>query len=107
MHKIIVFYFFISISVSPKWNDTSMRKKIIVTGIALNDKDGAIVKTDSSYYLISGLDAWDQRYHNKKIRVVGVLRKEIHAKASTDSIWVQERVGEWLVSKKARWRLVY
>lgn len=106
MNKIFLFSILLSLATSSKKCGELTSNKVSVIGIALNDKDGAIVKTDSSYYLIGGLDEWDEKYYKKKVRVTGVLKREIHTKTSTDSVWVQERVGTWLIIKKAKWYLV-
>jgi hypothetical protein len=84
-----------------------MCKRITVIGIALNDKDAAIVRTvDNKYYILDGVDEWDEKYYHKKVKVTGKLKIEVHDKKSTDSIQVQERVGKWLIIKKPRWALV-
>lgn len=106
MSKIFFISVLLSIVTSQKECNKSINNKITMSGIALNDKDGAILKTDSSYYLIGGLEEWDEKYYMKKVKVTGVLKREIHNRVSTDSIWVQERVGTWLIIKKAKWSLV-
>jgi hypothetical protein len=81
-------------------------KKITVIGIAENDKDAAIVVTDTYDYIIDGLDEWSNKYNHKKVKVTGILVSEEHKKQSTDSVHVQERVGTWRIIKKAKWILV-
>src|SRR5689334_17203736 len=77
-------------------NTVPFNKRIVVIGIAENDKGAALVVTDNGpFYIIDGLDEWDEKYYNKRIKVSGKLVIEEHKKHSTDSIQVQERVGTW------------
>jgi len=93
-------------SVNLKNCNNTMNKNITVFGTALEDKDGAIVKTDKGNYLVEGLDEWGEKYYGKRVKVTGRLKIEKHEKQSTDSVWVQERVGTWLIIKKPKWSLV-
>lgn len=106
MNKVFLFSILLSLTTNSKKCGKLTDSKISVIGIALNDKDGAIVKTDSSYYLVGELDEWDERYYKRKVRVAGTLKREMRTKTSTDSVWVQERVDTWLIIKKAKWYLV-
>ena len=81
-------------------------KKVIVIGTALDEKDGAVVETDKFVYLLDGLDAWDEKYYGKKVKVTGRSKIEYHEKQSTDSVLVQERVGVWRIIKHPKWSLV-
>lgn len=80
--------------------------KITVVGIALNIKGGAIVDSDNGFYVVLGLDFWEDKYYGKKVKVTGKLAMVEHKKQSTDSVQVQEWVGKRRVIKKAKWRLV-
>ena len=84
-----------------------VNKRIVVTGIAENSKGAAIVVPDSGpFYLIDGLDAWDEKYYNKRIKVSGKLVVKEHKQQSNDSIQVQERVGILRILKRPKWELV-
>jgi len=85
----------------------SDNKRIVVIGIAENDKDAAVVLVENGpYYIIDGLDEWGDKYYKKKVRVSGKLVVEEHTKMSTDSVHVQERVGTWRILKRPKWELV-
>jgi hypothetical protein len=82
-------------------------KNFEIIGIAQEDKDAAIVVTeDKQIYLLDGVEHWDEAYRYKKVKVTGRLHIEMRKKESTDSIWVQERVGERLIIKHPKWSLV-
>jgi hypothetical protein len=97
----------IALSVNFKNCNNTINKKITVIGIAEDDKDAATVLTDDGrYYILDGLDEWDEKYAGKKVKVSGKLVIEEHKKQSTDSFQVQERVGTWRIIKRPKWSLV-
>lgn len=49
-------------------------KKIVVIGKAAKAKEGAVVIGPQGYlYYIDGLDFWDDKFYEKKVRVSGIL----------------------------------
>ena len=80
--------------------------RITVVGKALNSKGSAIVQTDSTFYLIEGLDAWDDYHYGKKVRVTGKLKTLHNKPVSSDSLLVQERAGTVRIIRHAKWKLV-
>jgi hypothetical protein len=85
--------------------DSCNNKKITVIGVALDDKPYAIVQTEQGRYFVDRLDAWDEKYYGKKVKVTGILHIEQHKKQSTDSVQVQEIVGTIRSIKRAKWEL--
>jgi len=84
-----------------------VNKKITVVGIAVDDKDAAIVETDKDgVYIIDGLDEWGKEFWRKKVQVTGRLIIEIHKQQSTPGHAVQERVGKWQIIKNAKWKII-
>lgn len=81
-------------------------KRITVVGIAENSKAAAVVVTDKGNYFVDGLDAWDKKFYQKKVKVTGRLVIREHAPQSTPTRQVQERVGKWQVLKRPKWELV-
>ncbi len=59
-------------------SEKEMRQRITITGIALNAKLGAIVRSEDDEYYIDGLDEWPEKLHRKKVRVTGYFRSEYH-----------------------------
>ncbi len=81
-------------------------KRITVVGVAEDDKHEAVVVSETGrYYILEGLEEWEERYHGKRVRVTGKLKVEVHERQSTDSVQVQERVGTWYIIKNPRWVL--
>lgn len=85
---------------------TIMEGKVTIFGIAKDDKEGAIVITEKGKkYNIDRLDAWDEEFYDKKVKVTGKLVTRKYEKQSTDSVWIQERVGIWYIIKNPKWSL--
>ncbi len=80
--------------------------RITVIGIALDEKDGAIVETEQGNYWLEELDRWDEKYYGKKVKVTGKLVIKTYKKQSTDSIQVQEHVGTVRILKRPKWKLL-
>ena len=49
------------------------QEQIELTGIAYNRKGGAVVDVDGTHYWIEGLDSWEDRINEQKVKVSGVL----------------------------------
>jgi hypothetical protein len=56
--------------------DTS-RNDVIITGKAFNQKDGAwVLSGNGKAYFLDGVDDWDEKTENKKVKVWGRLLVE-------------------------------
>ena len=91
-----------------KHSSNTMNKRITVIGIALEDKGGAIVITDTPHrkYFIDGLDEWNEKYYGKKIKVTGILVIYEQEDLSTDSVKIQDVIGNVATLMKPKWGLV-
>lgn len=88
-------------------NSENCNNRITVIGIAVDDKNIAVVLTDDKGgYFLDGLDQWDEVYLGKKVKVTGKLVIKTHEKQSTPERSVQERVGTMKILKKPKWSLV-
>jgi hypothetical protein len=96
--------FFLSIN-SGNYN-CIMNKRVTVVGKAVNDKGIAVVFTDKGPYFLNKIYRWDEIYLGKIVEVTGILRTKTHEKKSTDTMWVQERVGTIRILKRSKWKLV-
>lgn len=85
--------------------------KITVVGTAIVNKHQAAVRTDDSrLYYLDGIDDWDVKYKGKRVKVTG---KELKlappvTKSPNPRItaFVQPRLRDGIILKKAKWRLV-
>ncbi len=89
-------------------NSTEVNKDTIIIGKALNAKHSAVVVVnDSVSYYIDGMDYWDPKYYDKKVKVIGKLSKVVNEKDTTDDgLLKQAIIGTMLIIKKAKWILV-
>jgi hypothetical protein len=85
--------------------DNTNYKRITVVGIALQNKIGAVLKTDKGYYVVDGLDEWGEKYYEKKVEVTGRLVVKVLESKSSFPGEMQEITGKLAILKKPKWRL--
>lgn len=62
-----------------------------IVGTAYDVKGGAIVQTDSVDYWVEGMDCWEEKYFQKKVKVIGELkyRKDNRVFVDTGELTIQ------------------
>lgn len=68
----------------------SSNDKLIVRGIALNGKGGALLQTTDGVFYIDGLSAWNEGLLNQNVEVTGSV--EIEKTSEQDLL---NEAGEW------------
>jgi len=86
------------------------KTKVTVIGVAHNSKAGAMILTDNSeVYYIVGLNEWNNKFYEKKVKVSGYLNTENFKEEDLKNEkgeWVQGMVGDKRSILKAEWELV-
>lgn len=100
-YYIFLLILFVSLSCS-----TMCKTETIITGVALNAKNGAILVTeDKESYYIDNLDYWDDSIYGKKIIVKGTLIIEKDSTSVDDNLITQsfEPNAEIKILKNIKW----
>lgn len=81
-------------------------RRITVIGKAINEKDGAIVETDSGFYFLHKVEFWNEEVSGKQVKVTGRLVYKTFKQKSTYPGEFQERVGTFRILKRPKWDLL-
>lgn len=103
-------------------NVTVIRKKVMVEGIALDEKNGAIVLTNAKIengeivhtgegdiYFIKGLDSWEDEEYGKPVSVTGRGLRIIKLATTylgPDSMAIQQTFGTKAIILKPKWKFI-
>jgi hypothetical protein len=80
--------------------------KIEVIGKAMNAKGGAVViSDDNGVFYLDGLDKWNEKFYEKKVKVTGKLMIKEWEKRDDGEIRA-EIAGPQKIIKKPKWVLV-
>ena len=84
-------------------------KEIVITGIALNAKAGAVVSSDQKSYYIYDLSSWPDSVYNKNVEVKGLYVVVNHRQEDLkdeDGDWSQGMRKDQHIIKNATWKLI-
>jgi hypothetical protein len=108
--KISIITFLVLCSLELKKCDHNSEGKIItVVGIAKHFKHDAYVQTKSETYYLDGIEEWDQKFLDKKVKVTGKLYIEdeiISPKNDSISAIPQHHYGPKKMILNPKWSLV-
>ncbi len=92
-------------------NTSNMKDQpVIIKGIALNGKAGALVKSkEGEVYYIDGLSAWSTELINKQVTVTGKLKVETISEdelKNEQGAWKQGISGKIMTLQNPNWKLL-
>lgn len=82
----------------------SCKCDILITGLATNSKDGALIRNQDGVYIIEGKEVWEDSLNNRnvqaKIKVISetkVSKSDLNGEKKT--LFKQGRIGTTFISK--------
>lgn len=84
---------------------------VIISGIAQNAKEGAVIETTDMIYYLEGLHSWDTSVSGKKVEVKGDLIKETPVAGGEElkdkgGKWKQGSIGDKYIIAHPTWKII-
>ncbi len=110
-YTILFFLTLILIPSCATQNTSNMKDQpVIINGIALNGKAGALVKSkDGEVYYLDGLSSWSADLINKQVAVTGNLKIETISEdelKNEQGEWKQGILGKIKSLQNSKWKLL-